>query len=124
MAAGNGAGFAPPASAPLRGGGRGAGRFGGTRREGGLKGFVCFFFKVPPGGQSSPHWVPSSIAGRRAARRREEAQRVGADPETASRDATDPHGRGTLSSCWQPAAVPTRDVDFLKKTGKSRQGET
>ena len=42
MAAGNGAGFALPASALVRGGGQGAGHFGEPRR-----GRWGWFFKVP-----------------------------------------------------------------------------
>jgi len=86
MAAGNGVGFALPASAPVRGGGRGAGRFGGSRRERG----GGFSRSLERKGLA---FGTRSIARLRAALTRGEAQQVRADPEAASRDATDTPGR-------------------------------
>lgn len=83
MAAGNSAGFALPASAPVRGGGRGSWAFrrAPEARDGG-----GFSRSLEP--KALPFGT-RSIAHLRAALTRGKAQQVGADPETASRDATD-----------------------------------
>lgn len=102
MAAGNGAGFAPPASAPVRGGGRGARRFGGTRREGGVKGFGFFFFKVPPEAKALPAgYHPASLAGGQ----REGGRRLGGSALTPKQH---PGMRGTRPGAARspPAGSP------------------
>lgn len=85
MAAGNGAGFALPASDPLRGGGRGAGLFRGVRRAG-----TFFFFFLRSLELKALPFGPQSVITRLwAALTRGMAHKIGADPETASRDVTD-----------------------------------